>query len=317
MGKRSRTKVREAPADSSGIGPRQPCPCGSGRRYKACHGAAGGPGVLRVHRPFAGLPGECDLVAMREFVPAATAPVRLAGTLAEEHPETAVQVCSLLPMAAPALVRADGGVWLGLQVQHAYGDPSRELAAVLLDALAAEPGSMVGLAAAPGEGPRLQDVLVDEPLQVTVHRGFDFWLADVDDPDGSVAAALEQANAAAAPTARLTSVEAAYWTEAGAKEHLRWVLPDDEDRALDALARVHAAGADGLVEGDRLIGMFRAHGLLVPVWDLPAGTGPEALEEPAERVAGRLADALAETAPLSAHERSVRAGLTDRQVTLR
>jgi hypothetical protein len=254
---------------------------------------------------------------MREFVPAATASVRLAGAPAEEHPGTAVQVCSLLPMAAPALVREDRGVWLGLQVQHAYGDPSRELAAVLLEALAAEPGSMVGLAAAPGDGPRLQDVLADEPLPVTVHRGFDFWVSDVEDPDSSVAASLEQANAAAAPTARLTSVDAAYWTQGGAREHRRWVLPHDEDRALDALARVHAAGADGLVEGGRLIGMFRAHGLLVPVWDLPVGTGPEALEEPAERLAGRLAEALADTTPLSTQERSVRAGLTDRQVTLR
>ena len=54
-------------------------------------------------------------------------------------------LCSLLPGAAPALVREDGAIWLGLQVQHSYGDPSRDLAAVLLEALDAEPGSMVGL----------------------------------------------------------------------------------------------------------------------------------------------------------------------------
>ena len=57
-----------------------------------------------------------------------------------------MQLCSLLPMAAPALSRADGSVWLGLQVQHAFGDPSRDLAAVLLKALEAEPGEgIVGL----------------------------------------------------------------------------------------------------------------------------------------------------------------------------
>ena len=85
-----------------------------------------------------------------------------------------VQVCSLLPMAAPALVRQDGSIWLGLQVQHGYGDPSRDLAAALERALESEPGAVVGMTTPPGEGPRLQDLLVDEPLTVTVHEGFDF-----------------------------------------------------------------------------------------------------------------------------------------------
>ena len=44
-------------------------------------------------------------------------------------------LCSLLPVAAPALVRQDGTVWLALQVQHSFGDPSRDLAAVLERAL--------------------------------------------------------------------------------------------------------------------------------------------------------------------------------------
>jgi hypothetical protein len=330
MGKRSRLKARatasqqDGPAadgpDGSGdaIGPRQPCPCGSGRRYKACHGSASGPAARIVARPFAGLRSECDLVAVRELVPAASAPLQL-----KEHPDLpdtdrSVVVCSLLPMASPAMVREDGTVWLGLQVQHGFGDPSRELAAVLLEALEAEPGAMVGLTGDPGEGPRLQELLADEPLQVTVHEGFEFWVADVDDPTGSVHASLEQANAAATPTARLTSVEAAYWTNVGTKEHLRWVLPHDEDVLLDALARVHAAGQDQLVDGGRLVGMFRAHGLLVPVWDLPVGTGAEALEEPVAELETALAAALERAGePLTAAERSARSGLANRQVTIR
>ena len=45
MGKRSRTKARDQVVGEGEVGPRQPCPCGSGRRYKACHGsAAGAPG---------------------------------------------------------------------------------------------------------------------------------------------------------------------------------------------------------------------------------------------------------------------------------
>jgi hypothetical protein len=208
-------------------------------------------------------------------------------------------------------------VWLGLQVQHSFGDPSRELAAVLQQALEAEPGAMVGLTEDPGDGPRLQDLVTDEPLTVTVHDGFDFWVADVDDPTGSVAASLEQANAAASPTARLTSAEAAYWTNVGTKEHLRWVLGEDEDTALDALARLHAAGRDRLVEDGRLVGAFRAHGLLVPVWDLPVGTGPEALEEPLDELARALEEAVADDRPLTGEERSARLGLANRQVTIR
>jgi Family of unknown function (DUF5926)/SEC-C motif len=314
MGKKSRQRNRtDAPStDPAGaVGPRQPCPCGSGRRYKACHGSAAGAPPVFVARPFEGLPSEGDLVALREFVPAATAPLPLADS------DRTVQLCSLLPGASPALVRQDGTIWLGLQVQHSYGDPSRDLAAVLTRAFDAEPGSMVGLIEAPDEGPRLQDLVRDEPLDISVHRGFDYWVADLEDSDGTMAAALQQANEAAAPTDRLTSVASAYWTSVGNREYLRWVLPDDEDRVLDGLARLHAADEEHLVEGDRLIGMFRAHGLVTPVWDLPLGTGAEALEEPAERVHTALRDAMGSGEPLTPAERSARAGLASRQLTIR
>lgn len=316
MGKRSRTKAREAAAATTapgGVGPRQPCPCGSGRRYKACHGAPGGPAPTFVARPFAGLAAECDLVALRELVPAATAPLRLSGTAGEGR---SVRLCTLLPGASPAMVRGSGDVWLGLQVQHNHGDPSRDLAAVLERALTAEEG-VVGLPSAPGEGPRLQDLVVDEPLDVTVHDGFDYWLDDVDDKPAAMLAALEQANQAATPTARLAGVAAAYWTDVGSKEHLRWVRPEPEEELLSALARLHVAGRDRLVEDSRLVGMFRAHGLLVPVWDLPVGTGAEALEEPAARFDADLAEALAAGNALTPEERSARAGLANRQVTIR
>jgi hypothetical protein len=63
--------------------------------------------------------------------------------------------------------------------------------------------------------------------------------------------------------------------------------------------------------------MFRAHGLLVPVWDLVAGTGPDALEEPAAAFGAALDEALASDAPLTGQERAARAGLANRQLTLR
>lgn len=259
-------------------------------------------------RPFAGLGGETDLIALREFVPTATAPLKVKGS------DRTVTLCTLLPGAAPALVRQDGSILLGLQVQHGYGDPSRDLAAVLTAALEAEPGTMVGLTESPGEGPTLQD-LVEGGVVVTVHEGFDFWLDD--DADGSMAALLEQANGAVAPTVRLDGVDAAYWTALGEREFLRWVRPEPEDELLDALARLHAADADHLVEGGRLIGMFRAHGVLVPVWDLPAGTGAAALVAPVAAFADLLVATLADPRPLETNERSVRSGLASRQLTIR
>jgi hypothetical protein len=316
MGKKSRQRNRasttlESPAADGAVGPRQPCPCGSGRRYKACHGSEGGAPEVFVARPFEGLTSEADIVALREFVPAATAPLHLADS------DRDVLLCSLLPAASPALVREDGTIWLGLQVQHSYGDPSRDLAAVLLRALDAEPGSMVGLSEPPGVGPRLQDLVQADPLEITVHDGFDYWVADLDDSDGTMATALQQANEAAAPTQRVAGVEGAYWTSVGNREYLRWVLPHDEDQVLDAFARLHVAHAERLVDDDRLIGMFRAHGLVAPVWDLPLGTGADALEEPAGRLVAALADALSQTTALTPEERSARAGLASRQLTIR
>lgn len=314
MGKRSRTKAREAvtpeATEEGAVGPRQPCPCGSGRRYKACHGSPDGPPQAYVARPFAGFASECDLIALRELVPAATASLKL------KDSDRTVRLNTLLPMAAPAMVRESGDVWLGLQVQHNFGDPSRDLAAVLLKALEAEEG-VVGLTDPPGEGPRLQDLVDDGPLEVTVHDGFGYWVDDVEDQGANLLAALEQANEAASPTARLTSVEAAYWTNVGPKEHLRWVMPEPEEELLSALARLHVAGADVLVEGARLVGMFRAHGLLVPVWDLPVGTGAAVLEVPAAAFAAKLQETLAQGGELTAEERSARSGLANRQITIR
>lgn len=305
MAKKSRTKARDRATDGA-VGPREPCPCGSGKRYKACHGSAGG---AFVARPFAGLVAERDLVALRELVPSATAPLTVE--------DRTVLLGSLLPGGAPAMVRDSGEVWLGMQVRHSFGDPSRDLGAVLEKALATDEPGVVGLVDPPGPGARLQDLVVDEPLEVTVHPGFDWWLGDVADRDPELADALEQANGAVAPTVRLATVEAAYWVDAGSKEHLRWVLPQDERQLLDALARLHAASEDSIADGSKLVGMFRAHGLLTPVWDLPTGTGAAALEAPVAAFQGKLDAALVDVTDLTAEERAARTMLANHQVTLR
>jgi hypothetical protein len=294
---------------------REPCPCGSGRRYKACHGRAAGQAAEQyVARPFAGLPGECDWVAMREIVPAATARLRLVGEFAERD----ATLATVLPMAWPALVRQDGAVFVGLQVNGGSGDPSRDVADALEKAMASEPGSPITQPTLPAPGRRLQDLVdVSAPIEVEVHTGFDFWLAGVDDRSPEVVASMERANEAVVPTTRLSSVEAAYWCQIRDRNHLRWVMPHDEDTLLDALARLHVSGGDLVGKDSRYVGAFRADGLVVPVWDLEPGTAAEALEDPATVFAGRLAEAMADERPLDDAQRRARAGLSSRQVTLR
>ncbi|WP_406124581.1 DUF5926 family protein [Streptomyces sp. NBC_00989] len=305
-----------ADGDFPVVGAREPCPCGSGRRYKACHGRAAAHAVTElVQRPFEGLPGEGDWVALRELVPAATVALPLTGGLPEGVPS--VTLATVLPMAWPALRRDDGSVLLGLQNDTASGDISRDLADTLQRALAAEPGTPVQARRAPAGGPRLQDLLDPEgAFEPVVHPGFEFWVPEAENAAPEVTASLERANAAAIPTVKLQGVDAAYWCETPDKNHLRWVMPYPEEQLLDGLARLHAAGRSSLGEGTRLVGSFRAHGLTVPVWDLPSGLGADDIEKPAAEFAERLTAALATETPLTADERRARGGLTNRQVTL-
>jgi hypothetical protein len=301
-------------ADLPVVGMREPCPCGSGRRYKACHGRAASAVFVGPARPFEGFASECDIVAMRELVPAASAALTLIG----EHADRPVTLVTVLPMAWPALVRADGSILLGMQVNVGSGDASRDLADALLAALDAEPGEPVAIGRVTAESPRLQD-LVDPALalEITVHDTFDFWVDGAGGISDDVRASLERANSYAHPTVKLSSVPSAYWTQMGEKEHLRWVMPHDEETLLDALGRLHADGEDSLGEGTRFVGMFRSQGIVCPVWDLPLGTGAAAIEDPASAFGARLDAALADTSPLTNEQRRARAGLTTRQVTLR
>jgi hypothetical protein len=127
---------------------------------------------------------------------------------------------------------------------------------------------------------------------------------------------MERANASVVPTARLSSVTSAYWCRMKERTHLRWVLPEEEDALLDALARLSVAGGLGIGPDTRYVGSFRAHGLLVPVWDAPLDREPEAMEEPAAALRSRLDDELASDKPLTTDERRARSGLLSRQLTL-
>ncbi len=307
-------------------------------------------------RPFLGRRDEPDLVALRELVPSATAPLILAADHLAKHPEHAdrrITLCTMLPQAAPALVREDGEILVAMQTALPGLDASRDIAGALLAALDAEPGNVMDAPAASSprlveqrpDGlaglPRLTDLLDPAPLEITVHPGFGWWLPSSDDdsgPNQEVAAMLERANATVVPTVRLSAVPAAYWCHPSDRWHLRWALPlaapagtamdapaadaaadvaRSEEALLDALARLAAAERLTVGPGSRFVGFFRADGLAVPVWDLAADTEAERCEEPAAALWLAYRAALADPTPLNAQERRVRAGLVGRSLTLR
>ncbi|AKU18476.1 DUF5926 family protein [Luteipulveratus mongoliensis] len=264
-------------------------------------------------RPFEGLAGETEWVALREIVPAATARVRYSHGDASGE----ATIATVLPMAWPGLHREGGEVMVALQAGASGGDASRDLAEALLAVTAIPEGQP--LATQPrttAASPRLQDLLnADQPLEVELHDGFDFWVAGADlDAEGQ--ASLERANEAAAPTHLLAAATSAYWCQIGDRTYVRWVLPHDEDKATDALARLHAADRSKLGDG-RLLGAFRASGLLVPVWEIDPAIKPEELEEPMVATVAALDEAVASTTPLTPEERRARNGIVSRQVTLR
>jgi hypothetical protein len=311
-----KTRVRDAGA-TSGDNPRRPCPCGSGKRYKACHGA--GDDVI-VIRPFEGLAAECDLVAMREFLPSATAPLPL-----RTPSEVPVTIATVLPGACAALVRPNGEIMLGMQVQTRSGDLSGDLGRALAWARQAEPNSSLPVVG-PGLGNgvvRLQDELdLDASLDLTLHSDFAWWIYPNEDgspPSAEVTATLERANSVIMPTEPVVAdgVHAAYWVDTGSKAHLRWVRPEPEDALLAALARLQARGELSLSTDARFAGSFRAHGLLVPVWDLDRELHVKEWAEPVAAFAKALDTALADDSPLTEAERRARDALAGKQVTLR
>ena len=300
-------------------------------------------------RPFAGLPTEPAWVALREILPAASVVVpvdqdALAAALsryaatglpgagestdptaageaapAAELP-THVTIATVLPMAWPGLHRADGTLFVATQSGASSGDASRDLAAALVAAAALPAGTALDRTPpVTADTPRLQDLLAVEPgdtLEPTLHDGFNFWVGDTD-LDEDAAASLERANSSIIPMTEMTGLTCSYAVTYGERTYIRVVLPDDEDRATDALARLHAAGTDALGEGTRLLGAFRACGLLVPVLEVPLGSELAAYDPELAAWGERYAAALAVEAPLTADERRARSGLLGRQVTLR
>ncbi|WP_280468558.1 DUF5926 family protein [Nocardia cyriacigeorgica] len=298
-----------------------PKPGGNRAQRLAERRAAQEQAAKAVTRPFEGLAAECDLVALREFVPSATATLKLSPGAAAER---SVVLATVLPGAVAALVRAgdEPTGYVGVQVQAEGENPAADIAAAILWTQSAEPGESLPAAESVEGGPALADVIdPGAALELTVHQDFDWWVPEGVEPDPQVAATIEQAKQAIMPSDRLDlgadAIGAAWWVDAGEKAHVRWVRPEPEDDLMLALARLHAAGGLHLGEGSRFAGSFRTHGLLVPVFDLDPERHASEWAAPAIEFGARLAEALASDAPLSAEERRSRDGLRSRQVTLR
>lgn len=307
-------KPRPAAASADTTNPRQACPCGSGRRFKHCHGSGA---AIRVARPFEGLAGEADWVALRELVSAATAPLSLRD---KKYADRTITLATILPQLAPALVRDTGEILLGLQLAAASEDVSRDLGTALQAALEAEPGAPVNpgpIGAAGSAGPRLQDLLSDAPLEITVHDDYGYWFTEA--PEGeALRGMLDQANETVIPSYRLPDLEASYWCRPDdTRAHVRWVMTHEERPLLDAMATLGAAEKLDLGPDTRYAGAFRAHGLVAPVWDVPPDAPAASWAEPAKEFGDRLDAELADPTPLDDEARRVRSKLLAGQVTLR
>lgn len=295
------------------VGGREPCPCGSGRRYKACHGkGVGRAAVTFVARPFEGLPGECDWVAMREIVPAALAEVKVI------NDDRKILIVTALPNAIAALHRKDGVILVGLQTPTGSGDASRDVAGGLLAALRSEPGDSIG-AADPKNSVRLQELLdLTLPFEIEVTEDFNFWFAEGEELSKENQESLEELAEGMVGTVRIKApIGAAYWCEFPDRSVVRWVLDTDEEKALDALARLSSVGNLSVGAGSRYLGAFRADGLLVPVWEVDRAKPARGFEVQVAALHRDFELALAVLTPLSSDERRVRAGIVGRQLTLR
>ncbi|GAA4682217.1 DUF5926 family protein [Gordonia humi] len=269
-------------------------------------------------RPFEGLAAECDLVAMQTFIASGTAHLPFAPGFDAKHP---VDLATVLAGAVFADVRTDtDGVrgYAALQTDPQPEDGRASLTSAIAWAAAGAPGDQYD---AEPTDLALTDVIDPAAsIEITVHENFDWWFAADQTPDPQIKAMLERANDTILPTARLTpasGIGAPWWVDAGEKAHLRWVRPEDEDTLLNALARVHAAGSLTLGAGSRFAGVFRTHGLLVPVFDLDVEAHHAEWKAGLDTFDEALIEALADTSELTGAERGSKAGIIARQVTIR
>lgn len=265
-----------------------------------------------VERPFEGMKAEVELVAMREILPAASTTI----TTTEEYGSREITLVTLLPNMTAAIRRESGELLVGVQIVTNSGDTSRDLAALIIEALELEEGQSMVNAPLPEPGPRLQDVIVDEELELTLYDDFSYWATEDEKAKPEVQQAIEQTRSQVVPSEAVEGVAGAYWCRM-THPFVRWIRTEDQEDVLDALARLQSGDVDTFDEDARFVGAFRGSGLLIPVWQLAAGTEADELAKPMQDFTKKFDEALKNTEPLSAEEKRTRSGIVSRQVTLR
>ena len=267
-------------------------------------------------RPFGGLAAEAELIALQEFVPSASAKFQVKG---ED-----VTVATVLPGAAAAMVReeAQGGERLvALQVGAHSQNPGRDLAYALNWVLNAEPGESLQSTVADGSQPELSS-LIDATTTPTIteHQDFTWWFPKGANVPAEVQQALSRANDAVIPSTQIKAeVPGSIWwvNPGGGKGHIRWVRTDDnENQILSALARIAARGELHVGEGSKFAGVFRTHGVVVPVWDVDPAVEAASYAPVLEELDTKIAAEYANDAQLTSEERKQLDNIKSRQVTI-
>lgn len=268
-----------------------------------------------MDRPFEGLPYERELVAMRELIPCGVMP----GKTNTENGEVEFDFVTLLPDGAPAMIREDGRIMVGLQTRFNSGDLSHDLAGALQAAIKKEDAGETGVVAfdVRDPAPRLQEIVdVEEPAEMEIREDFEYWFDPEQERDEAMAAALAQNREDMVPTEQVGDIEGMYWCQMN-NNFVRWVTKVDEDKLFTALARLQAAGDARMGEGSKFVGAFRASGIAIPVFQVDPDLAASEFIDPAEELEKNLQKALDATEPLTHEERRARAGLVSRQVTIR
>lgn len=297
---------------------KEPLPEGMSRRQaKLAARAAEREKLQKDPRPYGDLAMESDLIALQEFVPSAHFEAKVKGA------DRKITIATVLPGAVAALRRAadDGGeAFVALQTQRRGDNPNRDLAFCLNWALNAQPGETLETGIADGTEPALTDLFdKDQNPEIIISQDFNWWLTEEARQNPQAAATLSQANDSVLPSDRVDAQisGAAWWINPGDKAHIRWVRPEAENELINALARLHAAGELHLGEGSKLAGVFRTHGVLVPVWDLDAEKSHNDWAAGLEALDKKLSEQLANTAALTADEQKAKQTIISREVTIR
>lgn len=182
-------------------------------------------------------------------------------------------------------------------------------------------GETLESTAADGTEPQLSELIdASADVDVEVFQDFSWWIPEGAPNNPAIQQSLQAANQSVVATHPVGAdiSGTAFWSAGGDKSYIRWVRPtDDESAFLNAIARVAAREEMNLGEGTKFAGVFRTHGVIAPVFDLPSDADPASFESELQRVDAALESEIANDAQLSADERKQLQNLKSRQVTLR